>query len=189
MKDSFETGGAYLRKMRRLMGCLSAPTLLGSFLFIDASTDAGTLAFSIGITAICSMALYKAVTTRKDGTLRIDDRGIWVVQSADPLALNAKTKSERTHVAWSDIEHIDIGYEQHQAKHFAPNHISIEPEKRVRRSRFMAHMSGCDWSIMIDHKHNKPCHLYAANMNEPWKAGPALGLALWSRGFIASGEE
>ena len=189
MQNTFETGGGYLRKIRRLMGCLAAPAFFGSGLLIYASDDLGTLAFSIGITAICALALYKAIMTRHDGTLLIDEQGIWITQSTDPLALNHKAKTNRTFVAWNDIENVDIGEERPHTKNVAPDHIPIDSEKLSRRSRFMAQLSSDRWSVMIDHKNKRPCHLYASNMNDPWEAGTALGKALWGRNFIHTEEE
>ena len=189
MKHTFETGGRYLQKIRVLMGCIAAPAFLGGVMLTYASADLGATLFSIAITSLCAAALYKAVTTRSDGTLMIDSRGIWLTQSSDPLGTNSARKINRTLIAWADIENIDIGKERLVSNEIAPTHMPTSRDKLLLRSRFMAHQSGDSWSIMIDHKQNRPCHLYASNMNVPRAAGIALGNALWSRGLIQIEEE
>jgi len=165
---------------------MSTPALFGSFLFIHGSGDLGTLVFSLSITTLCALVVFKTISTSRDGVLTIDAKGIWLEQSIDALALNSKKPLERTHVAWKHIQSVDVGYGVEQPKQVAPAHVPLEPEKQNRKSRFMAHMSGQDWSLMIDHNSPRPVHLYAANMNQPEQAGEALGLALWKRNLIAS---
>ena len=189
MQSSFETGGTHLLRIRRFMGCLSAPASLGCVMLMFASDEAGTLLFSMALTTVCAAALYKAISTKSDGILTIDQKGIWIEQLTDPIAVAGDRKRERTHISWSDIEFVDVGTGHTQKGHIAPNHTTIEPTKLLRKSRFMAHMSRTDWSVVIDHKSTQPAHIYATNMNRPVDTGKAIGNALWSRNLITANEE
>ena len=171
------------------MGCLSTPASLGCVMLSFASDEPGKLMFSMALTMVCVAALYKAISTKSDGILTIDEKGIWIAQLKDPIAISQNGKLERTHVSWSDIDFVDVGSGRMQKGHIAPNHIPIDPRKLARKSRFMAHMSRTDWSIVIDHKSTQPTHIYATNMNQPAEAGKAIGTALWSRNLIATNEE
>ena len=183
MENSFETGGAYLLRLRRVFGCLSLPTFFGVLMLVFAADNLGATVLAVSLVFIVGTILFKVITTSSDGVLRIDERGIWIEQQLTPIAA-PKKKTHKTLVAWSQIESIDVGYGRPSKQTVEPEHIPIEAERLLRKPSFMTHMSRKDWSLIVKVNPGEPVHIYATNMNDGQATGTAIGLALWSRNLI-----
>ena len=188
MDNTFETGGAYLLRLRKHFGCLTAPTFSGIFLMIFVAEDLGAILFTVSGTFILGAVLVNVIRTKSDGTLRLDERGIWIEQMLNPI-VPAKKQISKTLVAWDAIRSVDVGYGEKNKQRVAPIHVPIEAERLMRKPSFMTHMSRRDWSLMIDIGQQDPVHIYAANMNDGPAAGAAIGQALWNRNLIEATEQ
>ncbi len=184
MRATFDTGGAYLRKIRLIYGCLTVPTIAGFLLLITAANDLEGTILAAGLLCVLGTILYSAITTSSDGQVRIDARGIWTEQTLNPITPGKKQVS-KTLAAWDEIQTVSVGYGTKNKQTVAPNHVPVPVNKLSRKPSFMAHMSGTDWSLLIDIGQAKPIHMYAANMNDGRAVGTAIGLALWKRNLIA----